>query len=104
MSLDVDICDNEKCTRELGKMVEAMKGAVGMDTELRKRKFCEVSTTWLLAKQDSSWPHCRRSKQEHEQRAIPFGLPLNVMTHFSSMGRCDSLPFVWLVTIAHARI
>ena len=44
MSLDgVDMCDNEKCARELEKMVEAMKGAVGMDMEFYQGKLCAVS-------------------------------------------------------------
>ena len=40
---DVDICDNEKCTRELEQMVEAMKGAVAMDIVLFGWNFCSVS-------------------------------------------------------------
>ena len=39
----VDFSNNEICTRELEKMVEAMKGAVAMDIRLFGRSHCAVS-------------------------------------------------------------
>ena len=38
-----DFSDNEICTRELEKMVEAMKGAVAMDIAMFGRRRCAVS-------------------------------------------------------------
>ena len=106
---DVDICDNEKCTRELEKMVEAMKGAVAMDIVLFGWNFCSVSlfSRNRFTRKARLQLAARPSKVEHEQRAIPFGWALNPTQLFSSMRRCETLLFVgleWFVTMANPKI